>query len=130
MPSPSLPSVPIPESIDFSTERPRVSVLRLSSIVVSDSRRWLGRGRVLQIEQQKARLGLPTQIRPSQRENARSPGELLKRRLQFSGRSKTAHTPTAALDCFRTRGLPAIGWKLVSIRDAHSFSIYSPNIAC
>lgn len=65
----------------------------LVAFVVSDSRRWLGRGRVLQTNTQKARPGHPTQIKPSQRENARSPGELLKRRLQFSGRSKTAHKP-------------------------------------
>lgn len=35
-------------------------------------------------------------------------------------------TPTAALAVFGLEFLPAIGWKLVSIRDAHSFHILAP----
>jgi len=89
--------------------------------VVSDSRRWLGRGRVLQMR--KAWPGHPT-----------FPSRL---NVRTFGRSSVGQAPLAMLleqsinelnknphrrpRSFRTRSLPATGWKLVSIRDAHSF---------
>lgn len=61
---------PLPKHFSPPNGR-RVSLRRLSSLVVSDSRRWLGRGRVLQMKRSLARS--PNTLKPSQRENIRSP---------------------------------------------------------
>ncbi len=91
--------------------------------MVSDSRRWLGRGRVLQMMQSLARSPNTN----TSRLNVRIFGcsRVDKRRLRFCVATELPilmkKNPTAALEFSKTLGLLAIGWKLVSIRDAHSF---------